>query len=96
MNVLFFDVDVIPPIDDADPVGRRNITQPAVTPEVVEISSSGLVSVSFKPSLEPDTYASAVEKDMLVMFSQGPDDSRHSRPEISLDFTLISFDANGA
>ena len=26
VNFAFFNVEIIPPIDDADPVGRRNIT----------------------------------------------------------------------
>ena len=46
----------IPPvviINDDDPVGRRNITMPTIDKEIIEVTSTGLVTIKFTPSI-PD------------------------------------------
>ena len=45
VNIVFFNGDVVPPINDADPVGRRNITNKIVTPSIIDISSKGEILV---------------------------------------------------
>ena len=41
-------------INDDDPVGRRNITTPSIDKEIAEITSTGLVTIRFNPSVPED------------------------------------------
>ena len=53
----------IPPvviINDDDPVGRRNITMPAIDKEITEITSTGLVTVKFTPSIPDEVLQKAL------------------------------------
>ena len=59
----------IPPvviINDDDPIGRRNITVPYINKQITEITSTGLVTIEFTPSIPEDVLEKALQKDIIV------------------------------
>ena len=91
VNILFFNVEIVPPINDADPVGRRNITHQLITPSIIDISSKGEILVKFNPYLDQETYEKAVEYDIIVSLSNGSADA-NSTYEINFDYSYTTFE----